>query len=402
MASFFSPLDSSQIPIRTQPQYSESEVESEVESGVELLESEQDEDNQSIAERLSQNMEYLEEQLPSWTLRPMADGITLVQKPIQVLHRALHPAVYRNVKSPITLDQLAQLLGSGENWLDLYNDNIDGNSVIMNTLNMFQSLPDETPESEIQAIFMMIVTLIGGRLGLTLYAANGRKTIVGGFLAKHELDVRSATDPCFLKNGRYVLATEIKTAKTFTDGTYWYYTSRGVQVLSALYAFNCPTFLLNQKVWKLFVENQERTKVMTFPVGNDPQGNDLSRASKVYGIGTTLLKAITICLLSKRSGTLMTMAQSVPVPTPRFKDTRVVHSEKKPKRARQDPGSEFPFTPPPPPAFKSGYENGQAVYTYIRVMPQDQVDMLGEEIQAEEKIQMASRQESASTLVERD
>jgi hypothetical protein len=50
----------------------------------------------------------------------------------------------------------------------------------------------------------------------------------------------------------------------------------------------------------------------------------------------------------------------------------------------------------------SGLVNDQLVYTTIRAMPQDEVNVIEGDIEAEEKMQKMSRQESRATLVERD
>ena len=69
------------------------------------------------------------------------------------------------------------------------------------------------------------------------------KIIIGGILAKYEYDLRSQTDVHFTNSiGVNLLATEVKTRQTLVEGDMWYRNSRGVQSLSALYAFNSPVF----------------------------------------------------------------------------------------------------------------------------------------------------------------
>ena len=80
----------------------------------------------------------------------------------------------------------------------------------------------------------------------------------------------------------------------------WYHCSRGIQILSALYTFNCPTFLFTQRQWKLFVENTERNAVLTFPYNDNLDHTPHVNSSLVQPMGTTFLKAIVICLLSQR------------------------------------------------------------------------------------------------------
>ena len=80
----------------------------------------------------------------------------------------------------------------------------------------------------------------------------------------------------------------------------WYHCSRGIQLLSALYAFNCPTFLFTQRQWKLFVENTDRNAVLTFPYNDYPGHTPLVNSSVGQPMRTTFLKTIVIFLLSRR------------------------------------------------------------------------------------------------------
>jgi hypothetical protein len=118
-------------------------------------------------------------------------------------------------------------------------------------------LPDDAEESSISQEFSGFVT-IGVLLGVPFKPRAGTKVIAGGILALGKCDSRSSTNIHFLKNGKNVLATEIKTDKTFplASGEVWYRKSRGAQVLSAMYAHNAPTFMCTQKHWQLFVQNE--------------------------------------------------------------------------------------------------------------------------------------------------
>ena len=114
-------------------------------------------------------------------------------------------------------------------------------------LNIFSALPENTLEADIQWQFGGLVSTISGRLGVVLVSSSETKIIVGGILARYEYDIRSKTDPHFLNaDGVHLIATEVKTRRTFGLGEMWYHSSRGIQVLSALYAFNCPTFSLRK------------------------------------------------------------------------------------------------------------------------------------------------------------
>jgi hypothetical protein len=134
------------------------------------------------------------------------------------------------------------------------------------------------------------------------YASKIRnKIIVGGILAIYQYDLRGKTDPHFRStSGLNLIASEAKTHRAFGLGEMWYRCSRGIQLLSALYAFIAPTFLFTQRQWKLFVENTERNAILTFPYNDNPDHTPHVNSSLVQQIGTTFLKVIVICLLSRR------------------------------------------------------------------------------------------------------
>ena len=177
----------------------------------------------------------------------------------------------------------------------------------------FKALPDDTRESDIQTEFIYLVGLIAAFLEIHLKPRNGTKIIVGGILAIYEYDIRSSTDPHFVSEeftDLNLIASEVKTNLTFAEDDMWYHKCRGVQVLSALYYFNCPTFLLTQKRWRLFVENSNRNAVLTFPYGDG--FTEHANSSFVASMGSDFLKAIVVCLLSKRPA-LKESISSVPL-----------------------------------------------------------------------------------------
>jgi hypothetical protein len=127
------------------------------------------------------------------------------------------------------------------------------------------------------------------------------KIIVGGILAIYQYDLRGKTDSHFRStSGLNLIASEAKTHRAFGLAEMWYRCSRGIQLLSALYAFIAPTFLFTQRQWKFFVENSERNAILTFPYNDNPDHTPHVNSSLVQQIGTTFLKVIVICLLSRR------------------------------------------------------------------------------------------------------
>ena len=174
----------------------------------------------------------------------------------------------------------------------------------------------------------------------------------------------------------------------------WYHSSRGIQVLTALYAFNCPTFLLTQRQWKLFAENNERNSVLTFPYDDEVGHSHHVNSSLVQPMGTTFLKAIVICLLSKR-GSLVASRKGVSVQesskvneTPQKTATKRKYfdsAEKpKPKSARLQK-SHNPNSGKKQPSLVSGYIDGQPVYTAVRILPQEIVSRIEDESALQEK-----------------
>ena len=208
-----------------------------------------------------------------------------------------------------------------------------------------------------------------------------------------------------LKSFLNFLASEVKTHQSFAPQEMWYHGSRGVQLLSALYSFNCPTFLLTHKQWKLFVENSERNDVFTFPFNDDPNDSPSFNSTLVYPMGKTFLKAIVICLLSKRisikkSLSVSAIAESSTVPTPqkikitkrKYKESPEKSKRKSSRIANQKHGKKVP-------TFISGYQDGVPIYSVVRVIPSDIVSIIENEISMKEKIEF-SKQSSETTLVE--
>ena len=247
--------------------YAPSDTESELEAQFKVCE--EDEEQCSTSERLKQNQKYMDEQIKplsgessTWVLEPQArqttekTDIVLVRKPTasNLLHRNLNPFIYRNIQKVDTLDDLAVLLDTPRDWEQKYNQVVQ-DGYIIRKLNRFSTLPEDTLEATIKSQFIGLVSAIARDLGVHLASHTETKIIVGGILARYEYDVRSQYDPYFLNAGGVpLIATEVKTHRSFGLGEMWYHSSSGVQVLSAKYSFNCPTFLFTQKQWKLFNE----------------------------------------------------------------------------------------------------------------------------------------------------
>ena len=276
----------------------------------------------------------------------------------------------------------------------------------MAQFNQFRGLPEHTSEADIQSEFNLMVHSICIFLDTQIKPKSETKVIIGGLLAWQQFNVTSRTDSHFLFNNVHLLASEIKTAVTFPMGHAWYQSSRGIQVLAALYAYNCPTLLFTQQHWKLFVEPKERNFVMTFPFDDNHDESSHINSTLMNAMGRDFLKVIVICILSRREvvdekvSVSENAAATVQTPAHRMvKDkfrtpqhftegkagTRTLGRipEKRDERADVIP------------SFVSGYKDGKAIYSFIRVVPENIVSQIEDEIVAKEQV---DRQTSDSTL----
>ncbi|KAI8895428.1 hypothetical protein BC833DRAFT_601340 [Globomyces pollinis-pini] len=397
--------------VRTYDQnYAGTDTESEGEAQFEV--DAEDEEQFSTSTRLQQNQQYLDHQITpassTWLLEPQTlktnkgVNVILVRKPTasNLSHRLLNPFIYRNIENVGKLDALAKLLNTPDDWYTMYNQVVQ-DGYIFRKLKRFIELPENTSEASIQAQFSSIVSNMADRLGVDMISDSETKIIVGGLLARHEYDIRSKCDPHFLSaDGVHLIASEVKTLRTFGPGEMWYHSSRGIQVLSALYAFNCPTFLFTQGQWKLFVENKARNTILTFPYDNDETHSPHVNSSLVKGMGKAFLKAIVICLLSKRESLVESMnqvsieesSQVMQSPNKSIINPKYFDTLEKPQRqsTRLQKFSESKYGKKQP-SFVSGYIDGQPLYTTVRILPQEVVSRIEDEITLQEKAEFNKR-----------
>ena len=374
-------------------------------------------------QRLTSNQSFMDDQILQnkpipWSLLQTdnltTDGapVILIEKPTasQLKHQLLNPYIYMNLKKIDTLNDLASLLDTPSDWEDTYQQKIATNADVIGHLNRLRSLPDGTTENIIQIKFEYLVIRIAFILGIRLGLDSETNIIVGGILAKYEFDLRSRTDPNFykeftftpgsisdttIKSGIHLIGSEVKTESTFPLGHVWYHKSRGVQVLASMYAFNAPTFLLTQKHWKIFVENEQRNDVFTFPFGNDTEADRRNNSCEMMPIGSDFLKAIVICLLTERTG------YDEPIP-----DDEPIQINTTPEKRNPSLKKQYSTTPAgnlsekekdstnlnisslktmKTPSFVSGYIDGNPVYSTVRVMSREDVSRIENEISIREK-----------------
>ena len=216
----------------------------------------------------------------------------------------LNPFLYRSITSISSLDDLAKKLSSPVNWRERFLE-ISRNNHVKNDLNNLCGLAPTTLENQIEPRFNCLVLSIAIAL---IDASSQEKIIVGGILAKSELDIRGNTDSLIIDSTskarrRYMFDSEIKRATMYSKGDKWYDGIRGLQTLMALFYCDCPTILLTQEHFCLFLESEYRREIFKFP------------SSSQYGIDTDyrhhstissdtrddLLQVLVICLLSERN-----------------------------------------------------------------------------------------------------
>ncbi|KAH6581814.1 hypothetical protein BASA60_002230 [Batrachochytrium salamandrivorans] len=163
--------------VRTYPNdYAPSDTESEEEAQFEV--EVEDEEQHSVSTRFEQNQLYMDRQItaPSgetsaWVLEPQTwkttegTDVVLIRKPTasNLSHRLLNPFIYRNIQNVGTLDDLAALLDTPDDWEVRYNQVVD-DGYIIDQMNRFRNLPDDTLESDIQLGFSLLVGSIATNL----------------------------------------------------------------------------------------------------------------------------------------------------------------------------------------------------------------------------------------------
>jgi hypothetical protein len=381
--------------IRVYPDdYAGTDTESDVEP---TLEWEHDEEEEvAVADRLAQNQQFMDNVLPTWVLLPQTwlsgsgTNVLLVRRPTasNMVHHLLHPGVYKGIQSIPTLDAFANLVGAPRDWEEKYNMALASRGTLLRNLNHFARLRDNARESNIQSVLIGLVTLLADALGTFVAQDTERMVIVGGILAHSEYDVRSRTDAYFQNEvGIPLLATEVKTNRTFPEREMWYHGSRGVEVLSAMYAYHCPTMIVTQKQFKVFVENAERNAIFTYPYDTNQEHTNHVNASLLQPVGTTMLNVIAICMLSQpRSLVVHPFGAGGDLQTPPQKVIKKKHWETLGKPLRMSPrlaamGTKATSAPRRTPKFISGYLEGKPVYTEVRVVSDESVQTIESRIQ---------------------
>ena len=352
------------------------------------------EDEIALETILQRNRAYLLNQIATWSVQTtqLASGerVQVILKPraSKMNYKLLYPSIFCKLKNLGGLDNLATLVKAPTDWKTTYDAKISKNASILSAFARYKGLAENASEPVISAHFNGLVTAMAVILETHIGAFQETPIAVNGILIENEYFLRSNTDIHFRKNGRAVIATELKTHRAFPDGAIWYRDSRGIQALSAMYGHGCTTFLASQKQWKLIVENEQRTEVLTYPF--DESETFGSRSTKL--LGPTFLQALCICILSKTSDsehedTLSPAEVAELLRTPDQKPSRNTSSvEQASKRPRMDknegPSSSGGGSGGQSPCgggcskFVMRTVAGQPAYRYVRVLAEVDVNAI--------------------------
>ncbi len=344
-----------------------------------------DEGNISAALRLEENREFMDSLMApptTWTLltrtSSTSQGIPtiLIKEPTAsaISYGVLNPFLYRRIKDVGSLNDLAHLLRSSSDWESIYDRMMQDGRVFQSMVD-FRQMPEDVPQYRIEFRFDYIVNMIASILKMRIHSKTTNGVVVGGLLARHEYDLRRETDILILNPDDGVLIATVSTTHTsLGDGDVWYRESRGVQILSALYAYNAPVFLYSNRQWKLFVENDKRNAVLTFPFHDDPNHPPHGNSMLVDQMGRNFLKAVVICLLSTRQ------VRSRPRDSTKFAGMSTIEATSELKFLTGDHihDAEKKRSRAVVPTFLSGFVGDKPVYSVIRVPSPDEDAIMDE------------------------
>ena len=351
-------------------------------------------------QRLARNQQYLADHIARWTLsspgEPARNGrpIQTVERPTisKLDNKCLHPMLYTNAVPIGTLERMAEILDTNSNWREIFSAAVADNANVNYRFRALQLLGG-AHEPAIQFEFAGLVLAIASALHIQLHSDSEKRIVIGGMLVREELNVCGKTDPFFCNsNHQPVLASEVKTDSAFPLGTFWHRECRASQILSSLYAHGCPAVLFTPMHFKFFFESAQRDRVFTFPADQDPDASQFLNASLMGAMGRDFLKAICICLLSRRAMCAQEPEKSdvAVLSTSKTSVSRVALSrlensaDRGSKRTGAKKKSQHKAKPAAnlTPKFVSGYCEGQPVYTDIRVASDGAANMIWQRIRA--------------------
>ncbi|KAI3632188.1 hypothetical protein MIR68_010024 [Amoeboaphelidium protococcarum] len=382
--------------------FSESDVESQV--SVESLELPEEINveqnlNQLMSAKLQANRVYLDEEAGVWQFveSPNASlgDIQIVKKPTAsaMMHLVLNPFIYRSLQPIDSLGALAAIVGAPSNWLDIVNQKVMNNSKIQRLYREFVSLNLSGSESIIQDSFDALVVQVGSCLDITVRGFHNQSFVIGGILSRPHYDIRGRSDTLFRGwSGNALLATECKKASAFPTDKPWHHGSRGIQMISTMYRAGCPTILYSQQAFKVFVENDAREAIHTWPFGSSDSADDREPYSKemvarsycIEQMTGVILSVISICLLAcgddDRDVSLEDdLSQTkTPLKSYEFQSTGISTGKQIGNKRKRDGEDDQKVARSQKlqliqPKFLSGFINIAPMYSRVRIMPEDEV-----------------------------
>lgn len=256
--------------------------------------------------RYERNTKYFYAEVHGWDIKDYGLDKLVVVRPTasRTNHFHIHPSLYTNIRPLRTIDDVAMFLGFPCNWEEEYNifysSNMDGLNEYLNDL---RNLDDNALENDVKISFTALVS----RLSASQYCVNvtyreQESIMISGMLMNPNLYCRSQRDTAIfsIRDKIPVIATEIKRYKSYNGSDVWYRGSRGVQTLMALFSYVCPTFLLTQRIYKLFIENPERNLIYTFPYGDDSSKSNHENSCFMNPVGRDLIKLIYLLLSARK------------------------------------------------------------------------------------------------------
>ena len=348
-----------------------------------------------LSDHLAYCQRFISNSISRWTVLPI-DNIKqtqLVKTPTasKLPHDAIHPALLRHIQDGGGLDMIAKRLNAPDNYEQKLIDILAaGDSLVPRRLNDLQSLPEGSLERDIQSELQNLLLDLGREMGVYVKCFSSRKMAVGGILAFNHFDIHGETDICLINGDNECIAVfEVKTPETFGVDN-WYRNCRGAQVLTALYHFNAPLFLVTGHIWKMFHENATRNAIYTHPTERSAGGTytgPFANSLKVGSVGREFLKAIIICILA-RPGTRPPAGDIQPATPVRNTESsrhKMEHSEYK-TRDMKTPKDTLRVNP----SYYSGKENGVAMYTQVRLFNLKEIEAID---------QMLVHERSQATLI---
>ena len=188
-------------------------VESESVGEVVTTEETEPEPNPGISEHdhFNLNLRALEANLNEFIFDRLRPSLAVHPTASDMQHVYMHPNLYRNLKRISNLDLFAEMLGVGSEWVNSYQNAINENNVRY-CLRSLKNLPDTCLESEVEIAFALLVSSIRATLYVDVETRSQKKVILGGLLARNEIDFKSKVDNYFIDGQKNMvhLATEAK------------------------------------------------------------------------------------------------------------------------------------------------------------------------------------------------